>query len=621
MTSRYVIIGAGAVGATVAAQLYEAGTDVVLVARGAHLEALRASGLRYVRPDSDRKIPVPVAGGPEDIDLRAGDVLVLATKSQDSEALLAAWAWRPVAPAGTAAEALPVVLLQNGLENARTALRRFHTVVDAVVIIPSSYSTPGEVVSPSAPLVGAFYLGLAPRGTSPVVDRIAADLRLAAFAVQVVPDVDRWKAGKLLGNLGYNLDAVYRPGPARDALAEALVAEARQVLAEAGVEVTEVIGNRGALDLSGLVHHEIAGHDRQGSSTWQSLARGASVESDFLNGEIALLARLHGTSAPLNAGVQRDIARAAQEAAGPGLLGEDAVHRLLASARPAVGVGSGSGSDVVLVDAATLHAELAAEQPPVLLDVRWALGDPHGQDHYLAGHLPGAVYVDLDTELASPPTPQAGRHPLPTVADLQGAARRWGLRNGRPVVVYDDNGGLSAARAWWLLRWAGLTDVRILDGALTAWREAGYALEPGAVTPAPGDVVLGSGHLPTLDADTAARVADDGVLLDARAPERFRGEVEPVDPRAGHIPGAVSASTGDNLDTRGRFRTPDELRERFAALGTATGDRPVGVYCGSGVTAAHEVAALAIAGISAALYPGSWSAWSSDPGRPVATGP
>jgi thiosulfate/3-mercaptopyruvate sulfurtransferase len=277
---------------------------------------------------------------------------------------------------------------------------------------------------------------------------------------------------------------------------------------------------------------------------------------------------------------------------------------------------------VVLVDADALAGELAGPQPPVLLDVRWALGDPHGRDHHRAGHLPGAVYVDLDTELAGHPAdPARGRHPLPAVADLQAAARRWGVRADRPVVAYDATGGLAAARAWWLLRWGGHPDVRLLDGGLAAWTAAGHPVESGEVpAPAPGDVVLDGGHLPVLDADAAAALARTGRLLDARAGERYRGEVEPVDPRAGHIPGAVSAPTADNLDADGRFRDPAALRERFSALG-ADGAVPVGVYCGSGVTAAHEVAALAVAGVPAALYAGSWSAWSNDPTRPVATGP
>lgn len=274
----------------------------------------------------------------------------------------------------------------------------------------------------------------------------------------------------------------------------------------------------------------------------------------------------------------------------------------------------------VLIDTDELGERLVAGKRTVLLDVRWKLGDPHGHDHYLAGHLPGAVYADLETELSAPPSPAEGRHPLPDVAVLQEAARRWGVRDGDTVVAYDDLGCMSAARAWWLLRWAGLSDVRLLDGGLGAWTTAGGALESGPVTPPAGDVTLRPGALPTLSADDAAALPADGVLLDARAGERFRGEVEPVDPRAGHIPGALSAPTTDNLDPAGRFLPAGDLRARFAALG-ADGSRPVGVYCGSGVTAAHEVAALAVAGIDATLYPGSWSQWSADETRPTATGP
>ncbi len=279
----------------------------------------------------------------------------------------------------------------------------------------------------------------------------------------------------------------------------------------------------------------------------------------------------------------------------------------------------------VLVDAQELM-ELLAAQPsgrgpitPVVLDVRWQMGRADGHEQYLAGHVPGAVYVDLDAELSSAPSPQQGRHPLPDAASLQAAARRWGVRGGVPVVVYDTVGGMSAARAWWLLRWAGVADVRLLDGGLDAWRAAGGRLDAGEVVARPGDVVLEVGALATIGPDEAQRLAQEGLLLDARAAERFRGEVEPVDPRAGHIPGAVSAPTSENLDAEGRFLPTAALAERFARLGAAAG-RPVGVYCGSGVTAAHQVAALAAVGIDAALYPGSWSQWSSDPERPVATG-
>jgi thiosulfate/3-mercaptopyruvate sulfurtransferase len=280
-----------------------------------------------------------------------------------------------------------------------------------------------------------------------------------------------------------------------------------------------------------------------------------------------------------------------------------------------------AGTAAITITPAELDHALASGTPPVVLDVRWQLGDPNGREYYRVGHIPGAVFADLDTELAAPPSPEGGRHPLPDTAGLQEAARRWGIAAGRRVVVYDDNGNTAAARAWWLLRWAGVADVRILDGALAAWQGAGLRLEAGDPDPAPtGDITLAPGHLPVLDADEAAALARKGLLLDARAAERYRGETEPVDARAGHVPGAVSAPTGGNLASAGTFLQPAELHARFTELG-AVQDVPVGVYCGSGVTAAHQIAALAIAGIDAALFPGSWSAWSADPARPAATGP
>jgi thiosulfate/3-mercaptopyruvate sulfurtransferase len=262
--------------------------------------------------------------------------------------------------------------------------------------------------------------------------------------------------------------------------------------------------------------------------------------------------------------------------------------------------------------------DLAALLPgPVLLDVRWRLDRPDGRPAYRAGHLPGAVFVDLESELAAPPSPAAGRHPLPDPGDLQAAARRWGVHEGDLVVVYDDLGGMSAARAWWLLADAGVA-VRVLDGGLAAWRDAGLPLEDGEVRPEEGDVVLAPGRLPVIDREGAG--AFPGVLLDARAAERYRGETEPIDPRAGHIPGAVSAPTAANLDADGRFLPPGELRRRFETLGVRQ-DEPVAAYCGSGVTAAHEALALVAAGFTPALYPGSWSQWSNHDGAPVATGP
>lgn len=271
----------------------------------------------------------------------------------------------------------------------------------------------------------------------------------------------------------------------------------------------------------------------------------------------------------------------------------------------------------VLISAEELRDRLAGTGSRIrLLDVRWALGDPDGPQHYLDGHIPGAVFVDLETELAAPPSPARGRHPLPDVSHLQKCARSWGLSQGDTVVAYDATGGMAAARAWWLLRWAGLGEVHILDGGLQAWERAGGTIIAGdEPDPEVGDVVLTSGKLPVVDADTAS--GWKGLLLDARAGERYRGEIEPIDPRAGHIPGAVSAPTAENLTAEGYFKQVDELRSRF----TGFGEGPVAVYCGSGVTAAHQVAALAAAGIDAALYPGSWSQWSNDPKRPVATGP
>ncbi|GGG58323.1 sulfurtransferase [Sinomonas atrocyanea] len=286
----------------------------------------------------------------------------------------------------------------------------------------------------------------------------------------------------------------------------------------------------------------------------------------------------------------------------------------------------------VLITAAELAERLARGERPVLLDVRWSLGGPNGRQEYAAGHLPGAVFADLENELAVPVAPGSaeeaagGRHPLPSRAAFEEAARSWGIDDGDAVVVYDATSGQAAARAWWMLRDAGLESVRVLDGGLGAWTAAGLPLEQGAGVPERGNVTLGEGRLPRIGADEAAAFAQrrpgapaGGVLLDARAAERYRGEVEPVDPRAGHIPGALSAPTADNLAADGTFLPPAALRERFAALG-ADGRRPVAVYCGSGVTAAHDILALAVAGIDAALYPGSFSQWSRDPSRPVAVG-
>jgi thiosulfate/3-mercaptopyruvate sulfurtransferase len=270
---------------------------------------------------------------------------------------------------------------------------------------------------------------------------------------------------------------------------------------------------------------------------------------------------------------------------------------------------------VALVDVPELARLLAAAHPPTLVDVRWRLGGPPGRLDYLDGHIPGATFVDLDAELCGPPGP-AGRHPLPAPAVLQAALRRAGVREGHPVIVYDAGEGQAAARAWWSLRWAGHHDVRLLDGGFAAWRDAGLPVEPGEARPAPGDFTVVPGHLPVLDADGAATIARTGALVDARIGARYRGETEPVDPVAGHIPGAVNVPAADLVGPNGRLRAPDELRAIFERAGVRG---PVGAYCGSGVTAANTVLALTLAGYEdPALYVGSWSNWVADESREVA---
>ena len=273
-----------------------------------------------------------------------------------------------------------------------------------------------------------------------------------------------------------------------------------------------------------------------------------------------------------------------------------------------------------LISAAQLAAQLDAGRPPVLLDIRYDTAAGAKPGAYAAGHLPGAVFVDLDLDLAGTPG-AAGRHPLPDPGVFSAAMRAAGVDADRAVVVYDDAAGVMAARAWWLLRHHGHPDVRLLDGGLDGWRAAGGPLETGpGAAPAPGGFAADAGAMPVVDADQAALLARSGVLIDARAPERYRGEVEPLDPVAGHIPGARNRSTRDNVDAAGLLRAPGELREAFAAVGAAPGT-PIAVYCGSGVTAAHEILALEVAGLpGAALYPGSWSEWVADPARAVATG-
>jgi thiosulfate/3-mercaptopyruvate sulfurtransferase len=329
-----------------------------------------------------------------------------------------------------------------------------------------------------------------------------------------------------------------------------------------------------------------------------------------------------------------------------------------------------------LIGTGELADLLEGPQPPTLLDVRWTLSGPSGQRLFTAGHLPGAVFADIDCDLAGPPG-AGGRHPLPDPADLQAALRRLGVRSDRPVVAYDAGDGSTAARVWWLLRWAGHDRVAVLDGGYAAWIAEGREVVTGPQAQAPnaaaelagqqpgtgalrggvagvpgggvagvpgggvadvpgggvaggesaeGDFVVRPGRMPVLTADEAAALpTDGGVLLDARAPQRFAGDVEPIDPIAGHVPGARNAPATGNVGADGRWLAPAALAERFAALGVRP-DVPVGAYCGSGVTACSLVLALEVAGVTspaqpAALYAGSWSQWCTDPSRPVAIGP
>ena len=269
-----------------------------------------------------------------------------------------------------------------------------------------------------------------------------------------------------------------------------------------------------------------------------------------------------------------------------------------------------------LVDASWLAGHL--DDPRVrVIDFRWEEGRP-GRAGYEAGHIPGAAFVDLEAEGSSGHGTGGGRHPLPQRGDFEEAMRAAGVDRDSLVVVYDDHGGFTACRLWWMLRYFGHAAVAVLDGGLAGWTGP---LETGSPTIPRGDVVAREPRTGMkLDYDDVRHLPRDAVLLDARRAERYRGEEEPVDPRAGHIPGARSAPWGGNLDEGGRLRSPDELRRRFGDLGVHEGADVV-AYCGSGVSACVNLLALEVAGLPGArLYPGSWSDWSTRPEAPVATG-
>lgn len=280
-----------------------------------------------------------------------------------------------------------------------------------------------------------------------------------------------------------------------------------------------------------------------------------------------------------------------------------------------------TGSEVLNAPPGTLISphELAATSGSVVFDCRFSLTDRDaGRALYEAGHIPGARYADLERDLSAAPRREAGRgcrHPLPDRGELAERLRGWGVNSDSAVVCYDQNSCAIAGRLWWLVRWLGHADVRVLDGGLDAWVAAGYEMETDEPSPTPGNVVEG----PALTrACTAAEIPDSGAqILDARDPVRFRGESEPFDAVAGHIPGAISAPFADNL-AAGRFKSADELRARFRELGVDPANDTI-CYCGSGVTATHDILALLLAGFpEPILYAGSWSDWISDPKREIA---
>lgn len=322
---RYIIIGAGAVGGTIGARLHESGRDVVLVARGAHFAALREHGLTFGAPDGTRTLPVPAVSGPEELELRPDDVLVLAVKTQDTAGALAAWAPRPVAGGGTAGERLPVVCAQNGVENERLALRRFREVLAVCVWMPSTHLEPGRVSAGGTPVSGVLRIGAYPAGAGGRAARIAADLERAGFSAPVEADVMGWKYTKLLGNLGNALNAVAGPyeGELRRGLYRRLMAEGAAVLAAAGIAHHDPEEMVRLVDAT-LRIEPVEGAPRGGSSTWQSLARGAgSIETDYLNGEIVLLGRLHGVPTPANEAFQRLAEEFARTGRAPGSLTDE----------------------------------------------------------------------------------------------------------------------------------------------------------------------------------------------------------------------------------------------------------------------------------------------------------
>lgn len=276
------------------------------------------------------------------------------------------------------------------------------------------------------------------------------------------------------------------------------------------------------------------------------------------------------------------------------------------------------GGVSALISAEELAAALGRGEV-VVVDVQYSLMGPPSEELYAAGHLPSAPHLSLNAALAGQPGAH-GRHPLPDPLVLQQALRDCGLHEDTEVVVYDQQTSLASARAWWILRWAGHPQVRVLNGGLDAWRAAGGAVTTEPVHPEVGTITVRPGSVAVLDATGAATMAAQGIMLDVRAAERYRGDSEPIDAVAGHIPGAINLPISELLDERGAFLAAPSLRARLTAAGVHR-DTPVGASCGSGVTAAQAVLAMHEAGITAIPYVGSWSEWIADPARPIATGP
>ena len=275
----------------------------------------------------------------------------------------------------------------------------------------------------------------------------------------------------------------------------------------------------------------------------------------------------------------------------------------------------------VLISAPELAELLRSDKPPLVADVRWNLGGPPGKPDFEASHIAGAVWVDLETQLAGPPG-VGGRHPLPTPAAFEQAMRDIGVCQNSLVVAYDAANSHAAARLWWLLTDAGHRAVRVLDGGFAAWNAAGLPTVSGPGAPAAGgDFIAHPGRRPQLaGTEISVRLGSPAgpTLIDVRTPERYAGDMEPIDPVAGHIPGAINLPWTANVRADGRFRPPDEIARQYAEAG---GSQDAVVYCGSGVTATQSLLALESAGLRGlALYPGSWSEWISEPSRPIATG-